>query len=127
METKPKRWCAVVLDEKSRNRLIADFKSQIPEGWEVIVHHQTIDPFAILKNDAQLGSIVSLKPIAVGLSDKAFAVKVSGYKGVTNNKFPHITIAVNRVAGGKPKDSNDITNWTEIKSNSTYLGDIQNL
>jgi hypothetical protein len=44
----------------------------------------------------------------LGISDKAIAVKVSGYQ--SNNAIPHITLFVNPITG-KPVDSNYIVNW----------------
>lgn len=126
IESIKKRWSAVVLDNASRNNLINQYKSQIPEGWEVIAHHQTINPFDVV-DDSLVGKSVKLKVIAVGLSDKAFAVKVEGYEGKTNNAFPHITIAINRVGGAKPKDSNEIKNWTPALNDIALTGTIQNL
>ena len=36
-------YSAVVLDDKSRERLIERFKSAIPDDWEIIAHHMTIN------------------------------------------------------------------------------------
>jgi len=119
-----KRWSAVVLDDTSRNLLISTYKSQIPQGWDIIAHHQTINPFGLTDND---GVPVKLKVMAVGLDDKALAVKVSGYLGKTNNAYPHITIAINRSGGASPRDSNAIKNWEEIDNGITLNGTIQNL
>ena len=44
----------------------------------------------------------------------AIAVKVNGFK--SNNKIPHVTVAVNTLAGGKPAMSNDITDWHPIQN-----------
>jgi hypothetical protein len=118
------RWSAVVLDEKSRNLLIATYKSQIPQGWEVIAHHMTINPFGLTTN---VGTIVQLKVIAIGLDDKALAVKVEGYEGKTNNAYPHVTIAIDRANGAKPKDSNEIKNWTPVVNGIIISGVIENL
>lgn len=120
-----KRWNAVVLDDTSRNSLINQYKSQIPKGWEIIAHHQTIG-FGVV-DESLMGTPVELKVIAVGLSDKAFAVKVKGYEGKTNNAFPHVTIAINRVNGATPKDSNVIENWTPELNGINLTGTIQNL
>jgi len=118
-----KRWSAIVLDEKSKNELLSTYKNEIPEGWEIIAHHMTINPFGLTDD---VGRHVPLKVIAVGNNDKAFAVKVSGYDRKTNNAFPHITIAINRAGGGKPKDSNTITNWKSIDG-INLEGTVENL
>jgi Fungal tRNA ligase phosphodiesterase domain len=119
-----KRWSAVVLSEESRNSLISEYQSQIPQGWEIKADHQTINPFGIAMDE---GETVKLKVIAIGLDDKALAVKVSGYNGKTNNAFPHITVAINRAGGAKPKDSNNIKNWTKVPNGITLSGTIENL
>ncbi len=124
MSTPPKRWSAVVIDDKSRNLLLSTYKTQIPQGWEIIAHHQTINPFGTIEGE---GTPVTLKVLAIGLDEKVLAVKVSGYAGKTNNAFPHITIAVNRAEGGKPKDSNEIKNWTPVLNGVTLTGTVQNL
>jgi hypothetical protein len=49
----------------------------------------------------------------IGQTDKVVAVKVES-EIKTQNKIPHITIAVNRMEGGKPVMSNDITEWSPI-------------
>jgi len=36
-------YSAVVLDDRSRTRLIERFKSLIPEGYEIVAHHMTIN------------------------------------------------------------------------------------
>ena len=120
------RWSAVVLDEKSKNELINMFKSQIPDDWEIICHHMTID-FRSIVNPELVGKPITLTITHVGKSDKALAVKVSGYEGKTNNAFPHVTIAINRKNDGKPKDSNDIKNWTPVSEIITLNGKIENL
>ena len=45
----------------------------------------------------------------IGISDKAMAFRVDEHSVVCVNDIPHITIATFR--GGKPVDSNEITNW----------------
>jgi len=119
-----KRYSAVVIDEQSRDLLISTYKSEIPEGWEIIAHHMTINPFG-LTDDTE--KPVQLKVDEFGKDDKAIAVKVSGYDRKTNNKYPHITIAINRINGAKPKDSNNISNWRPIDNGIILKGVVQNL
>lgn len=124
-------YCAVVLDSGPRQQLVDYFRDEIPEGWEIITHHMTIDPFKPLdssnKDGLLAGNRVILTCTHIGKSDKAIAVKVSGYPGKTNNKFPHITLAVNRKGGGKPKHSNDITEWRELETKPKVSGIIKNI
>lgn len=63
--------------------------------------------------ESNLGKSISIKLVAVGVSDKAMAFKVEGVGNICANKVPHITIATFR--GGNPVDSNKIINWTCIE------------
>ena len=71
-----------------------------------------------LKGD--LGKSVSLRATDIGVSDMAVAVKVDGYS--TANTIPHITLAANTAAGGKPFMSNKITNWKPLGSYVSLTG-----
>jgi hypothetical protein len=65
-----------------------------------------------LRDKTDIDKDVTLTVTHVGLSDKAMAVVVTGYR--SKNKTPHVTIAINP-NDGKAKDSNDITNFKEVK------------
>lgn len=54
-----------------------------------------------------------IKIIGIGISDKAMAFKVNIFPLVSVNKIPHITICT--FNGGKPVDSNMITEWKDIE------------
>lgn len=123
-----KTYCAVLLSKESKYKLYTEFKQYIPDGWETIIHHITIDPFKTLPVDSELlGKQQIVLVTHIGISDKAIAVKVTGLDIKTNNKFPHITLAVNRNGGGKPKHSNDITKWTELDTKIYIKGTIENI
>ena len=106
-------YTAAVLTASAQADLLATF--QPPEGWSTFAHHMTIiygqGLPAHLEGDA--GEKVQLVATHIGKSDKAIAIKVSGYW--SNNKIPHVTIAVDTANGGKPVDSNKIENWKAIK------------
>ena len=107
-------YSAVVLDESSRQRLLNRFGSYIPEGWEVIAHHMTINMGEIAPELEQyLGMTVELTVEDIAMDDKVMAVGVGGFH--TKNEKPHITLAVNRVNGGKPFMSNKLENWNKVK------------
>ncbi len=67
-----------------------------------------------------VGKKVVMRVVAVGLSDKAMAVQVEGVDEMsevpmrTRNRIPHITVAVSPI--GKPKDSNTIEQWEDVKN-----------
>lgn len=113
-EVKKVLYSAVVLDGRSKQRLIQRFQDQIPEGWEIIAHHMTINLGPInSKFQKFIGMKVELSVNDIAIDNKVLAVGVSGFESL--NAKPHITIAVNRQGGGKPKDSNNLMNWQKLK------------
>lgn len=116
-------YSAVILDDKSRSKLITTINEHIPNDWEVIAHHQTINMGEInTEFERYLGMKVPLRATELGFSDKVMAIKTEGFPTV--NKIPHITIAVNRKDGGKPFMSNQITNWKKIPE-ITLMGTVE--
>jgi len=107
-------YSAVVLDDRSRQRLLERFGDSIPKGWEVFAHHMTINMGEINPEYVKyLGMPVRLSVNDIAIDDKVMAVGVSGF--FSQNAKPHITIAVNRSIGGKPMMSNNLTNWEKLK------------
>jgi len=115
MEQKVK-YSAVVLDDESHAKLLKVFAPMIPEGWENIAHHMTINMGALdnpdarqdMENDVQ----VSLKVVDYAMDNLVMAAGVEGY--ASKNPKPHVTIAVNRAEGGKPYLSNKLTDWKPL-------------
>lgn len=117
-------YSGVVLDERSKERLMKNFKDLIPEDWEFIAHHMTINMGEIdSKYERYLGIPLPLKVESFGIDDKVAAVSVSGFP--SNNEIPHVTLAVNRKEGGKPVMSNDIEDWYPIKRPIRLIGKVQ--
>jgi len=117
-------YSAVVLDKKSKNKLLNYFDSKIPNDWKKIAHHMTIafgKGLDYLNLEDDKNKIVDLIVTHLGISDMAIAVKVKGYK--STNKIPHITLAVNINEGGKPVMSNKITDWVRT-TNLTLTGKV---
>jgi hypothetical protein len=107
-------YSAVVLDEKSRTRLIERFKSLIPEGWEIIADHQTINLGEIdPEYQKYLGLSIRLSVNEIAMDDKVITVGVSGFESKRGK--PHITLAINKQEGGKPMMSNALDNWEKLK------------
>ena len=116
-------YSAVVLDENSKKRLINRFKSMIPEGWEIIGDHMTINLGEIdPEYQKYLGLPIRLAVEDIAMDDKVIAVGVSGFK--TNNAKAHITLAVNRTNGGKPMMSNNLRNWERIQRPLSLTGKV---
>lgn len=116
-------YSAVVLDDRSKQRLIEKFRSLIPEGWEIIAHHMTINLGAIDPEfEKYLGLPVHLTVTEFAMNDKVAAVGVSGFE--TRNAKAHITLAVNRAEGGKPMMSNNLTDWKPVKRPLLVTGTV---
>lgn len=118
-------YTAVVLDENSRQKLIKYFKAIIPENWNIICDHMTINLGDIdpeLKNifDRNYGINIPLNVIDYAIDDKIIAVGVTGFPS-KNNK-PHITIAYDKNSGAKPKMSNDLIEWKPLKRSFMVVG-----
>jgi predicted kinase len=119
----------VVLDDASQQKLVTALRHHIPEGWDIIAHHMTINFGKGLGKDREedAGKIVNLVASEIGISDMAVAVKVHGYP--SDNTIPHVTLGVNRAEGGKPVMSNDIKDWKKLNSHINLRGTVteQNL
>lgn len=116
-------YSAVVLDEKSRTRLIERFKSLIPEGWEIIADHQTINLGEIEPEyQRYLGLPVRLSVDEIAGNDMVIAVGVSGFDSKTSK--PHITLAVNRQEGGRPMMAKTLDNWEKLKRPLLVTGKV---
>jgi predicted kinase len=120
MNRRPKiLYSGVILDEKSKGKLLTAFGYKIPDGWKEFAHHMTIAFKAGLPAEYKddLGKIVNLTATHVGVSDTNVAVKIAGY--ASELELPHITLAVDTENGGKPAMSKEITNWVKLDS---YIG-----
>jgi tRNA nucleotidyltransferase/poly(A) polymerase len=116
-------YSAVVLDSSARFRLVERFKKYIPDNYEVVAHHMTINMGKIdPEYEKYLGMSVDLTVEEIAIDDKVVAVGVSGF--YSKNSKPHITLAVNTLGGGKPKDSNNLTNWQKIRRPLIITGKV---
>jgi len=129
-EVKKVNYSAVVLDDKSRAKLIKVFKPMIPEGFEIIAHHMTIKMGALEtgsreKQDMENGTEITLNVVDYAMDNLVMAVGVEGYP--TTNAKPHITIAVNRAEGGKPFLSNKLNDWKPLGFPLTLTGKVNEI
>lgn len=107
-------YAALVLDSVDRKVLLAHLQGVIPQGWEVVAHHMTIQfPCGSHPLEGQHGNVIVSH---CGMDGRVCAVKLApvGMAVESKNAIPHITIAVNRAGGGKPVHSNEIQNWKSI-------------
>lgn len=119
-------YSAVVLDDRSRERLLKRVEHMIPKDWEIIADHMTINLGEIKPElEKYLGIPVGLTVKDLGIDDNVIAVGVSGF--YSDKEHPHITIAVNRKSDGKPSMSNDIQRWYNIKRPISLVGVVKEI
>ncbi len=107
-------YTGIILTEESRKKLLDKLKNIIFPNWKIYAHHLTLT-LGELKNKSLIGKKVKLHLDKIGLSNLALAVSDSSFN-LSNKKIPHITVAINEQKGGRPKDSNQITAWKNLKN-----------
>lgn len=108
-------YTAVVLDQNSHQKLLSFFPPD--QGWEPIAHHMTINMGDPSKGPAEkwLGQKVEITVISHAKDELVEAVGVE-CDVPSLNAIKHITVSVNREAGGKPFFSNKLKDWQPIKN-----------
>jgi len=131
-------YSAILLDEKSHLALVAWADKNIKvggvrlpilvrdNGWKMFCHHMTIQfPGTPEFIKQYVGTEQKLDVTHLGIGEKAIAVRVAGFHSA--NKIPHITVAVNVRAGGKPIMSNQILNWVPVENGPKLKGTVTEL
>lgn len=123
MKTKNWLYFGVFIDDKAKQinlNTLQEYNITIPKDWNVYNHHMTI----AFNNQSELAkelydmyklhfnTTINIMVNGIGISDKAIALRIN-FQLPTANKITHITMAVSK--DGKPRFSNDITNWMDIK------------
>lgn len=120
-------YSAVVLDDSTSEKLKGRFSFKIPSDWEMLCHHMTIKMGELPPElKPMIGMPVKLKIVTFHMNDKVACVQVlppDDMKGFIKNPYPHITIAVNRSAGGKPVMSNDLLKTDIQGTNASNVAD----
>lgn len=104
---------AIVLSEQSHNLLIELLGELIPRDFEIVAHHLTLT-MGTLKDKSLIGKTVHLVANKIAKDDKVIAISVCKGGELSTNAIPHITVAVNRKAGGRPYDSNNLREWNPL-------------
>lgn len=123
---------AVVIDTPSHD-IVVDIVSTefgITEGVEIIGHHMTITMGTDSKGKFPgyvTGAELQLEVVAVGRNETNTAVKIVPPFPTKNCKksCAHITVTVDREAGGKPFHSNKITEWKELPTPIVIKGKVE--
>jgi hypothetical protein len=122
-------YTAIVLTDESHRLLLNKFKEAIPSSWEMIAHHVTLhmgspdreEVIMILQDNSYEFDV-----IGVAKDDKVIAARVALPASMkSSNKIPHVTIAVNRKAGGKPVMSNNLSNWIMLPNPFKISGTLE--
>lgn len=118
------------LTEESKAKLKAwlinsNYQSEILKSEKEYLDHCTMlhksqrgEDTYLIEEDLKFMLAVQVKNMrleidGIGVSDKALAFRCNLSEELCANKVPHITICT--FNGGKPVDSNNITEWKDIK------------
>ena len=107
-------YTALVIDPTDRAVLLRAFPA--PAGWTPYCHHMTCNMGGSENGPAaaMIGQKASATVVAFAQDEKVMAVQVES-SVPSNNAVKHITVAVNRAAGGKPFQSNSLKNWQPVQ------------
>ena len=99
-----------ILDKGSHQKLA----QLAPEGWKVYAHHMTMIPPTEQKQRLPTDQFYEgcLTVIGIAQNKRVIAVRVDSESQNLYNKIeglPHVTIATNPAAGGKPAMSNEFS------------------
>lgn len=117
-------YTALVLSDDSHDKLVQTFGNlwKDQKGWETFAHHMTMH-MGPAKEEEQLmlGEFATLVIDAVAQDDMVVAVRVAHAFTTritveSKNPTPHITLAVNKAAGGKPVMSNKLIDWQPVET-----------
>lgn len=115
-------YTGIILSNQSKNLLLSTLP--IPEGWERVAHHMTINMGPFKGPRELIGRTVKLEAVTFAMDDKVLAVGVKTEIPSTNS-VAHITVAVNRANGGKPVMSNALVDWMPLPHTLSLEGTIQ--
>ncbi len=120
-------YTSIMLDKESKRRLFKRFIHLIPKDWEIVdAPHMTINMGPIAKGPADpklLGTDAELTVISIAANDLVMAVGITSPVPSKNEK-KHITLAVNRNAGGKPVMSNQLADWEPLSDPFDLYGTV---
>jgi len=104
-------YTALVLDEASQAALL----EYVPDGWKTHAHHMTLitprDQKGVRLPGRFLGSPATITVTGIVADDRVIAAVIDPSSSVLpmiGPAFPHVTIATNPAAGGKPFMSNQL-------------------
>lgn len=114
------------LDTDTKNRLmdiltdIIEYDFFLGNADKIFIDHCTLLHVYQLHGNSEIYNYLNSKVEekfqividGIGVSNKAMAFRVASYSVVCVNDIPHITIAT--FNGGKPVESNNITNWKDF-------------
>lgn len=99
-------YTGIVLTQESRDKLLEQVR--VPEGWEVIAHHTTMN-MGPCKDRVLVGTEQEIIVTAICQDNDIHVLAVRVMTDVySDNVIKHITVAIDRAAGAKPFHSNKI-------------------
>jgi hypothetical protein len=113
--SKRAKYTAGFLNEENKKNLTSIFKEKIPQEWEIVCHHMTLNIGECSKDfEEYLNTEQSLQCTAFGIDLElgVAAIKVEGDLP-SKNEIKHITFA--KSENGKASNSNKIKEWEQVE------------
>lgn len=126
-------YSALVLDNHSHSAVLnlPEIKNLLTPEMEKIAHHMTIKMGGLkgTRHEERIGKIETIVALEYGfLGERGNpAVVALRVNGISDNKTPHVTVAVNRHMGAKPVMSNEITDWFPLSQPLELVGKTKEL
>lgn len=123
------QYTGLILDQESVNRLLnnPEISQYIGPDWTIKAHHMTIrfgGGLTGTPHESRIGQTEQVNATHIGMTNDKNVIAVA-VDGVSDNAIPHVTIAVNENAGGKPHHSNQITNWKPLSRPIRLSGTVE--
>lgn len=115
-------YTAIVLYKDSHLKLISSLEDLIPKDWKIVAHHVTINMKSFAGDIKLLNSNHLVEVNSFVINDKVCACGVKIITGIiSENDNPHITLAINKAADAKAKDSNNKKLWENAKTINSLI------
>jgi len=119
-------YSVIVLNERSKQRLIKHFKNIIPKDFQIVANHMIINQGNIdLLYEKYLGINVSLDVIDYYANEKNIVVGVNGF--YSENKKPYIVLATHPNKNNNNLLFDSINNWKPIKRPLKISGTVSEI
>jgi hypothetical protein len=118
-------YSAVVLDEKSKQRLLNRFKSIIPNNFDSIPNYLKINDGEIDPEFRKyLGMTIRLDAVSIASNENIIVLGINNFK--LNSNKPYIVLAANST-NNSLRSVDNLTNWKPLKRPIIISGKVSEI